>query len=79
MNFKVDGYDASRKLAGVQFRLYSADLTETEEHYDLSLDNSGVYEMVLETDENGDLMPLVQPASSSNWEIDGNGDIEPAL
>ena len=35
--------------------------------------------LTFETDENGDLMPLVQPASSSNWEIDGNGDIEPAL
>lgn len=50
---KVDGYDAGKKLAGVQFRLYSADLTETGEPYDLSLDNSGVYEMVLVTDENG--------------------------
>lgn len=35
--------------------------------------------LTFEMDSNGDLMPLLQPASSSNWEIDGNGDIEPAL
>ena len=50
---KVDSYDASKKLAGVKFKLYSADLTETGEHYDLSLDGSGVYEMELTTDQDG--------------------------
>lgn len=50
---KVDSYDASKKLAGVKFKLYSADLTETGEHYDLSLDDSGVYEMELTTDQDG--------------------------
>ena len=50
---KVDGYDANKKLSGVQFKLYSADLTESGEQYDLSLDHSGVYEKILITDENG--------------------------
>ena len=50
---KVDHYDGSKKLAGVQFRLYSPDRRENGERYDLSLDNSGVYEKVLTTDENG--------------------------
>lgn len=50
---KVDGYDASKKLAGVKFKLYSEVSTETGEHYDLSLDGSGVYEMELTTDQDG--------------------------
>lgn len=50
---KLDGYDASKKLAGVQFKLYSADLTDSGSRYDLSLDNSGVYEMILTTDKDG--------------------------
>ena len=31
-----------------------------------------------ELDINGDLMPLIQPTTSTNWDIDANGDIEPA-
>ena len=50
---KLDGYDANKKLAGVPFKLYSADLTKSGTRYDLSLDHSGVYEMILTTDENG--------------------------
>ena len=45
---KVDGYDANKKLAGVQFKLYAADGRS------LSLDeDEDIKEVILETDENG--------------------------
>lgn len=33
---------------------------------------------VFEYDDFSDLMPVVNPVANANWEIDGNGDIEPA-
>ena len=44
---KVDGYDANKRLAGVKFKLYGA------QGEDLSLNHSGVTEMILETDPDG--------------------------
>ena len=49
---KVDGNDANIKLEGVQFKLYSEKDINGDRH-DLSLDSSGVYEMILTTDADG--------------------------
>ena len=46
---KVDGYDASKKLEGVQFRLFA-------ENPDLSFDSEGTKELILTSDENGEVI-----------------------
>ncbi|MBP3880157.1 MAG: hypothetical protein J6D46_07570 [Lachnospiraceae bacterium] len=46
---KVDGYDASKKLEGVQFRLFA-------ENLDLSFDSEGTKELILTSDENGEVI-----------------------
>ena len=49
---KVDGNDANIKLEGVRFKLYS-EKDKNGDRHDLSLDLSGVYEMILATDADG--------------------------
>lgn len=49
---KVDGNDANIKLEGVQFKLYS-EKDKNGDRYDLSLNGSGVYEMILTTNADG--------------------------
>ena len=46
---KVDGYDASKKLEGVQFKFFA-------ENADLSFDSKGTKELILTSDENGEVL-----------------------
>lgn len=46
---KVDGYDANKKLEGVQFKVFCEDP-------DLAFDKQGTKEIILTTDENGEIV-----------------------